>query len=123
MFFFLDRISKNSQLSDFMTICRVGVGLFHVDSKTDIHDEANNSFSQYFETSKTFIGGNICVSVCLSVHLSFDIIFQTAGAIFLTNFHTNISLSLSGKSSFQPQVDSYLMLAGHNGRCLASNPF
>jgi hypothetical protein len=71
------------------------------------------SFRSIANASKTLFGSNICLSLYLSVHPSFDIIFQTVGAIFLKNLYTKISLSLSGKLGFQPKVESYRMLENH----------
>ena len=36
---FLDRISKNAQISNFMKIRLVGAELFHADGQADGHDE------------------------------------------------------------------------------------
>ena len=51
--FFLDRYSKNSQISNFTTIRPVGAEFFHADGQTnrqrDIHDEANSRFSKFFK--------------------------------------------------------------------------
>jgi len=35
-----------------MKICPVGAELFHVDGRTDRHDEANSRFSQFCESAK-----------------------------------------------------------------------
>jgi hypothetical protein len=47
---FLDRYSKNSQISDIMKVRSVGAE-FHADGQTDMHkvrhDEANSRFSQF----------------------------------------------------------------------------
>jgi hypothetical protein len=40
---------KNAHISNFMKILQVGAQLFHVDSRTDSYDEANNRFSQFCE--------------------------------------------------------------------------
>jgi len=52
-FFFLDRFSKNPQISNFMKIRLVGAEMFHMDGqmdgRTDGHDGANNRFSQFCE--------------------------------------------------------------------------
>jgi len=46
---FLDRFSKNTQISDFMKIRLVGAELFHADRQTERHGEANICFSQLCE--------------------------------------------------------------------------
>jgi hypothetical protein len=50
---FLDRVSKNTQISTFMKIRPVGAELFHADrrtdGRTDRHDEANSRFPQFCE--------------------------------------------------------------------------
>jgi len=49
------QIYKNSQISHFVKIRRVGAELFHAngrtdrDKRTDRHDEGNTHFSQYCE--------------------------------------------------------------------------
>ena len=40
---------KNAQVSNLMRIRPVTAELFHADGQTDRHDEANNSFSQFYE--------------------------------------------------------------------------
>jgi hypothetical protein len=40
---------KNTQISNFIKVCRVGAELFHADGRTDRHDEANSLFSQFWE--------------------------------------------------------------------------
>ena len=53
---FLDRLSKNTQISDFMKIRPVEAELFRafrkIDRQTDRHDEANSSFSQFVNAPK-----------------------------------------------------------------------
>jgi len=44
---FLDRFSKNPQLSNFIKIRLVEADLFHADGQTDRHDEANSRISQF----------------------------------------------------------------------------
>jgi hypothetical protein len=46
---FLNEISKNPQMSNFMKIRPLGAELFHPDGQTNIYDEANNRFSQFCE--------------------------------------------------------------------------
>ena len=46
---FLDKFSKNTQISNFMKISPVGAELFHADRRAGdgrTHDEANSRFSQ-----------------------------------------------------------------------------
>ena len=42
---------KKTQLSNFMKIRSVGAELFHLDGRTDWHDECNSRFSQYWENT------------------------------------------------------------------------
>ena len=44
---FLDSVSKNTQISNFMKIRPAGAELFHVDRRTDRHDVANVSFRNF----------------------------------------------------------------------------
>jgi len=46
---FLNRFSKNNQITNFKKINLVGAELFHAVGQTDIHDEANSRFSQFCE--------------------------------------------------------------------------
>jgi len=50
---FLDRISKNTQISNFVQICSVGAHLFRADGRTggrtDRHDVANCRLSRFCE--------------------------------------------------------------------------
>ena len=46
---FFGRISKNTQLPNFMKIRLQGAEMFHVDRRTDGYDEANSRFSQFCE--------------------------------------------------------------------------
>ena len=48
---FLDRFSRNPQISNFLKIRRVGAELFHADVQTDRHDESNSRFSQFCESA------------------------------------------------------------------------
>ena len=43
---FLDRFSKNTQISNFVKIGPVGAELFHTDGQTDKHGETNSRSSQ-----------------------------------------------------------------------------
>jgi len=47
---FIDRFSKNTEISDLTKMCPVRVE-FHVDGRTDTHDEANGRFSQFSEST------------------------------------------------------------------------
>jgi len=44
---FLDRFSKNTQISNFVKIRSVGAELIHADGRTDGYDEADSRFSQF----------------------------------------------------------------------------
>jgi hypothetical protein len=46
---FLDRFSKNNQVSDLINIRSVGAELFHADGQTDRLDEADSRFSKFCE--------------------------------------------------------------------------
>ena len=46
---FLDTFSKNTQTSKFTKILPVGGEIFHANRRTDRHEEAAGSFSQYCE--------------------------------------------------------------------------
>jgi len=46
---FSDILSKTTQVSRFMKICRVGAELFHADGRTDRHGKANSRFMQCSE--------------------------------------------------------------------------
>jgi hypothetical protein len=50
---FLDTLSKNTQISNFMKICRVGAELFHADGRMVRHEEANGRFPQFAKEPKT----------------------------------------------------------------------
>ena len=45
---FLERFSKNHQMSNFNKIRPVGAELVDADGRTDGNDEANNHFPQFF---------------------------------------------------------------------------
>ena len=47
--FFFDKLSKNSQISNFMKICPGRLISFHADRRTERHDEANIRFSRFSE--------------------------------------------------------------------------
>jgi hypothetical protein len=53
---FFDLFSKNTKISRLMKLRPVGCDLFHADGRaggrTDRHDEANSSFSQFCESAK-----------------------------------------------------------------------
>jgi len=50
---FLDRFSKNTQISNFLKIRQVGAKLLHADGHTDKTDgEANRCFSQFYELAQ-----------------------------------------------------------------------
>jgi hypothetical protein len=48
---FFEGFSKGLQISNFMKIRPVGAELFHADSWTDSHDEANSRFSQFYDSA------------------------------------------------------------------------
>jgi fumarate reductase subunit C len=43
------QFSQNTQISNFINIRTLKAELFHAQVWTDIHDEANNRFSKFFE--------------------------------------------------------------------------
>jgi len=49
---FLDRFSKNNQISNFMKIRPVEAEMFNADIPTDRHDKQNNRFSQFYKLAK-----------------------------------------------------------------------
>jgi len=48
---FLDRISKNTEISNFMKILPVGAEILHAKEQTDRRDEADGRFSRCWESS------------------------------------------------------------------------
>ena len=48
---FLDRFSKNREISNFMKIRPIGTESFHADRQTDGHEETNSRFSQFCESA------------------------------------------------------------------------
>ena len=46
---FLDRVLKSTQILNFMKIHSDGAEYFHAERRTDRHDEANSSISQFCE--------------------------------------------------------------------------
>ena len=55
----LKDVRKNVEISNFMNIRPVGAELFHVDGRTDRYDEANSSFSQFWERAPNY-NNNSC---------------------------------------------------------------
>ena len=55
---FLEKISKNTQISNFMKIRPERAELFHTDRQTDRYDEANSRYSQFCE--RDYNTGNVC---------------------------------------------------------------
>jgi len=53
---FFDRLSKNTEVSNFIKIRPVGSELFHACGRTDIHDEANSHFYNFAKASKNVKG-------------------------------------------------------------------
>jgi hypothetical protein len=49
---FLDKFSKNNQMSNFMTIPLVGTELFHADGRTDRRDEVVVAFRNFAKAPK-----------------------------------------------------------------------
>ena len=47
--YFLNRFTKNVQISNVIKIRPVGADVFQVDRRTDTHDEANSRFLQFCE--------------------------------------------------------------------------
>jgi len=52
---FLERFSKNSQISNFIKIHLKGAQLFHADGRTDRHDETNSRFSQFVNVPNNYV--------------------------------------------------------------------
>ena len=46
---FLDSVSENPPILNFMKISPVGVELFHADGRTEWEDEAKSRFSKFYE--------------------------------------------------------------------------
>ena len=47
----MDRVSKNTQISNFMKTRPLGAELVHVDWRADKYDEANSRFLQFCENA------------------------------------------------------------------------
>jgi hypothetical protein len=75
---FLERFSKNIQISNFTKIRPVGTELLHVDGQTDRqtdrHDEANSRFPQFCERGQKLF---ICLFIYLLNNFS---LFRRIGA-------------------------------------------
>jgi len=63
---FLDSVSKNTQMSNFVKIRPVGAELFHADrrtdGRTDTHEEVNSRFSQFFKRTYKHFSSLSCVT-------------------------------------------------------------
>jgi hypothetical protein len=61
---FLDRFSKNSQISNSMNNRSAGAELLHADGRTDMHGEIDSRFSQFWGHLKV-LGGASLFYVCM----------------------------------------------------------
>ena len=56
---FLDRCSKDIQISNFLKIGVLGAELFHAHRRTDRYDEVDSHFSKFCEIAQNFISPNL----------------------------------------------------------------
>jgi len=73
---FLERFSKNTQISGLMTIRPVGAELFHADRRTDRHDGASSRFAQFCERAWKVFTSQIKYTNQSTMYISFIAIFS-----------------------------------------------
>jgi hypothetical protein len=52
---FLNRFSKNPQISNFMKIRQMGAELFHANGQTDGHDESDSRFPEFCQSAQKHV--------------------------------------------------------------------
>ena len=95
--------------SKFKKILPLGAEFLHADGRTDIHDEANNSFFAILSTRLKTKAGDICNAEICVFDLFWCNVFEAIVLLIITyNIINTYSCHLHGKSKEKSIITKYL---------------